>query len=312
MAAKAELKESVLAAIASLPEADRTTTTLFYINGYSQADIAGFLEVPVTTVKNRLYTSRKRLRERMMNMVADEMRNHPLPEKFPERIRLLLELPRPLELPGHPVKEMWDAFRSCFSEFQVVELEEVISRETWLCEQDHDMRHTYAVDDKCFLRPHLTSQLVRHWQQHGGGLCQFITAGRVFRRNQNVGPTNLEVHHQAEILWSGPGLNERQCDETVLKVAAKLLPGIKCWQEGTFSYIPVPEALRYRARWKNRWLEIAVGGIVEGSWLAKMGLDAKRDGGISICFGLDRCAQARLGLDDIRKLWKPPYVPEKL
>jgi phenylalanyl-tRNA synthetase alpha subunit len=55
-------------------------------------------------------------------------------------------------------------------------------------------------------------------------------------------------------------------------------------------------------------LEIAVGGMVEGSWLTKMGLDAKHDGGISICFGLDRCAQARHALDDIRKLWQPPYV----
>ena len=49
-----ELRESVLAAIRSLPDAERETTTLFYIDGYSQQDIAGFLEVPVGTVKSRL------------------------------------------------------------------------------------------------------------------------------------------------------------------------------------------------------------------------------------------------------------------
>jgi phenylalanyl-tRNA synthetase alpha subunit len=51
--------------------------------------------------------------------------------------------------------------------------------------------------------------------------------------------------------------------------------------------------------------------MVEGVWLSKLGLDPQRDGAISICFGLDRCAQARHGLDDIRKLWQPPHVPKK-
>jgi RNA polymerase sigma factor (sigma-70 family) len=118
-----EMKDKVLAAIRALPEHERMVTTLFYINGYSQEEIAGFLEVPVTTVKNRLHTSRGRLKERMMNMVADEMKSHPLPEQFPKRIRLLLELPRPLEIEGHPVKEIWDSFRSCFPRFEVLKLE---------------------------------------------------------------------------------------------------------------------------------------------------------------------------------------------
>ena len=71
--AKKEMAESVLRAIQALPEPERTVTTLFYINGYSQNDIADFLEVPATTVNNRLHTSRKRLKERMMNMVANEL-----------------------------------------------------------------------------------------------------------------------------------------------------------------------------------------------------------------------------------------------
>ena len=57
-----ETKSLVLAAIAALPKNQRQVTTLFYISGFSQKQIADFLEVPVTTVDNRLRASRKRLK----------------------------------------------------------------------------------------------------------------------------------------------------------------------------------------------------------------------------------------------------------
>ena len=57
-------------------------TTLFYINGYSHNDIAGFLDVPVSTVKSRLHTSRHRLKESMMAMVGDYLHENAPDEKF--------------------------------------------------------------------------------------------------------------------------------------------------------------------------------------------------------------------------------------
>ncbi len=81
-----EMADRVLDAIRSLPQNERTVTTLFYIDGYSHKDIAEFLEVPVTTVANRLRTSRKRLKERMVAMVEDELKgSRPGPE-FPEKV----------------------------------------------------------------------------------------------------------------------------------------------------------------------------------------------------------------------------------
>ena len=67
------MKDVVLAAIQALPEKERVVTTLFYINGYSQNEIADFLEVPVTTVNSRLHYSRKRLKERLFTMVKDDL-----------------------------------------------------------------------------------------------------------------------------------------------------------------------------------------------------------------------------------------------
>jgi RNA polymerase sigma factor (sigma-70 family) len=82
VAEKIEMKDKVLAAIKALPASERMVTTLFYINGYSQKDIARFLEVPVTTVKNRLHASRKRLKERMLGMVDKTLKSFPLPADF--------------------------------------------------------------------------------------------------------------------------------------------------------------------------------------------------------------------------------------
>ena len=69
-----EMKDSVLTAIAALPVHERTVTTLFYIDGFSQNEIADFLEVPVTTVNSRLRYSRKRLKERLITMVQETMK----------------------------------------------------------------------------------------------------------------------------------------------------------------------------------------------------------------------------------------------
>lgn len=82
LAGKREMRDRVLAAIRALPDKQRMATTLFYINGYSQKDIAEFLDVPVTTVRKRLARSRSRLREGMMKMIDDTLKSFPLPERF--------------------------------------------------------------------------------------------------------------------------------------------------------------------------------------------------------------------------------------
>ena len=66
-----EIRNKVLEAIQALPERERTATALFYINGYSQQEVAAFLDVPVSTVKDRLYSARTRLKKRMMDMIKD-------------------------------------------------------------------------------------------------------------------------------------------------------------------------------------------------------------------------------------------------
>ena len=73
-AERQDLLTKVLQAINALPENERLVTTLFYVNGYTQADIGEFLEVPVSTVNKRLYTARQRLKGSVVDLVKDDLR----------------------------------------------------------------------------------------------------------------------------------------------------------------------------------------------------------------------------------------------
>jgi RNA polymerase sigma factor (sigma-70 family) len=88
---RSELQDEVLKAIRGLPDSQREATTLFYINGYSQKEIAEFLEVPVTTVQKRLYDSRKRLKERMVGMVEKTLKQNAPDERFSQKVIASIE-----------------------------------------------------------------------------------------------------------------------------------------------------------------------------------------------------------------------------
>ncbi len=89
-----ELREAILAAVHSLPEAQRLATVLYYIDGYSQDEVAGFLEIPAAAVRKRLQRARGELRERMLEMVRDNLQaGRPSnDERFLQSVKLNLTL----------------------------------------------------------------------------------------------------------------------------------------------------------------------------------------------------------------------------
>lgn len=84
-------QNAVRESVNSLPEHERETTTLFYINGYSIAEVGEFLEVPVSTVKSRLHSARAKLKERMIKMVSEFLTNSAPDEQFNAKVRNVLE-----------------------------------------------------------------------------------------------------------------------------------------------------------------------------------------------------------------------------
>lgn len=75
-AERRERKSRVLAEVRRLPERERVATTLYYIGGYTQAEVAAFLAVPVGTVKYRLHSARRRLREGLVDMLRDTLHDN--------------------------------------------------------------------------------------------------------------------------------------------------------------------------------------------------------------------------------------------
>jgi RNA polymerase sigma factor (sigma-70 family) len=68
-----ELTRRIQAALCELPEKQRVAAVLFYIDGYSQPEIAGFLEQSVDAVKKELQRARTGLQERMIDMVQESL-----------------------------------------------------------------------------------------------------------------------------------------------------------------------------------------------------------------------------------------------
>lgn len=77
---KTETKEAVIAAIDTLPDIYRESVLLHYMEGMTYPEIAAFLDIPESTVTGRLQVARNRLRDELMPLVEDTLR-----EKRPMR-----------------------------------------------------------------------------------------------------------------------------------------------------------------------------------------------------------------------------------
>ena len=77
---KTETKEAVIAAVDALPHIYRESVLLHYMEGMTYPEIAAFLDIPESTVTGRLQVARNRLRDELMPLIEDTLR-----EKRPTR-----------------------------------------------------------------------------------------------------------------------------------------------------------------------------------------------------------------------------------
>jgi RNA polymerase sigma factor (sigma-70 family) len=87
------IRDQVVGAIQSLPSHERDVVALFYISEYSQAEIGGFLGLPVSTIKSRLHMARKHLQERMLSVIQDNLSEQrpSRDERFAEQVMQLFQ-----------------------------------------------------------------------------------------------------------------------------------------------------------------------------------------------------------------------------
>jgi len=69
---KVQIVDRVRASVASLPMNLREVVTLADFAGFSYAEIASIVDVPVGTVMSRLYRARQSLKEQLLDITSDE------------------------------------------------------------------------------------------------------------------------------------------------------------------------------------------------------------------------------------------------
>lgn len=85
-----ELKNQIIKAVKALPEKERTITVLFYISEYSMAEIGKFLDLPISTIKNRLFSARKKLHKEMADHMGDTLKEQKSNIKIAERVKKMI------------------------------------------------------------------------------------------------------------------------------------------------------------------------------------------------------------------------------
>jgi RNA polymerase sigma factor (sigma-70 family) len=214
-----ELHDRVLASLRGLPEDQRTVTTLFYINGYSTKDVSDFLEVPVTTVKKRLHDSRKRLKERMMDMVEETLKTNVPDERFSREIinKLLAERDL-LKIDNHPVQKVWQTIHLAFPDYEVVTADEIETRQQFAAAEDHAWDLAYRLDEERSLRYQMTTVTMSAVIGRKPPV-RLLAPGRVFRPDKEDA-MHMKVFHQVDGVCIEAGLTIetfKQTGESILK-----------------------------------------------------------------------------------------------
>ena len=81
-----EDRQTVREAIDALSPLQRDVVMLYYLRQYSQKEIAVFLEVPIAVVKKRLFDAKRKLKERLITMVSENVQENIPDERFSKKI----------------------------------------------------------------------------------------------------------------------------------------------------------------------------------------------------------------------------------
>lgn len=81
-----ELQNIVYKALSALPSKNQVVITLFYLDDLSYKEIGDFLGLPVSTVQSRIQRARQQLKEEVLKMAEDILKNNRLGSKFTQKV----------------------------------------------------------------------------------------------------------------------------------------------------------------------------------------------------------------------------------
>jgi len=91
-----EVHDTIVAALSELSVVNREVVIGFYLDGYSYAELAELLGVPVSTIKGRLFKGRRQLQRRLATTAHDLLKPYfsgrkDLPMEAPDRVEVEIE-----------------------------------------------------------------------------------------------------------------------------------------------------------------------------------------------------------------------------
>lgn len=301
-ASSLEQSQALARAMVNLPPADRRLFERYYLGGHTTAKIAAQVGLTDAAVRKRL----ERLRQRMRKEIA--MSREATPADLPQRIIDLLARPILTDLPENPVGAVWDDIRASLPDYQEQTLPEKVrfddaARLYGPEIHDHIRRELHVIDAEHFLRGDLTLPMVIALKGQPVG-TRWCATGKVYR-NQGVDALHLEAFHQVEAIMVGERLDGWAMMDWTMSILQRLLG------KGAVQLEPLAPTggaiggictWDLAVRWADRWATVAAFGAASNSIVRTLGHDAAHVSIVGVCFGLERLASLRYGIDDIRKV----------
>lgn len=169
--------------------------------------------------------------------------------------------------------------------------------------KDHparDMQDTFFIKDHSgfVLRTHTSPVQIRYMETHSAPFA-IIVPGKVFR-NEATDATHEAQFHQVEGLVVGEGITAEHMKGTLLSFFKKFF-GDNTEIRLRPSFFPFVEpGFEVDVKVGDTWLEVCGAGMVHPSVFKSVGYDADKVTGFAFGMGLDRLANVKFGIPDVR------------
>lgn len=169
--------------------------------------------------------------------------------------------------------------------------------------KDHparDMQDTFFIKDRpgFVLRTHTSPVQIRYMETHQPPLA-IIAPGKVFR-NEATDATHEMQFYQVEGLVVAEGVTVEHMKGTLLSFFKEFF-GPEADIRLRPSFFPFVEpGFEVDVKVGEKWLEVCGAGMVHPTVLSNVGYDPKKVSGFAFGMGLDRLANVKFGISDLR------------
>jgi phenylalanyl-tRNA synthetase alpha chain len=175
-------------------------------------------------------------------------------------------------------------------------------------------RDTFFLDDHRLLRTETSPSQV-HVMQEQPPPIYMVSIGRVYRRDE-ITPTRFPIFHQFEGLAVDRGITLADLKGTLLHVMRALFGPERAVRFRTHYFpftepsiepdvsCPICAGEGCRTCKYSGWIEMGGAGMVDPEVFQNVGVDPDQWSGFAFGCGLERCAQLRYGIPEIRPFWE--------